>query len=189
MRAAFLGLAIALLPLVARGDSVTEAGFAANDVAFLNMMGDVEAPDGFGDVFNGVPLLPPERLEEMTIGEVLAYQRQIRTMGTVSSAVGRYQFIHDTLRRLVIELGLSPDLVFDGEVQTFLARTLMSECGFYDPGRNSPALANCLAEVWASLPVVTGPRQGASAYAGDGINRALVSPQDVLAVLDSRFLW
>ncbi len=174
----------------ARSDTgEVEAGFGANDVDFLNLMGNVEAPDGFGDVFNGVPLLPPERLEDMTIGEVLAYQRRIRAMGTISSAVGRYQFIHDTLRRLVDELGLTPDLVFDGEVQTFLARALMAECGFYDPDRDSRSLADCLAGVWASLPLVTGLRRGMSAYAEDGVNSSLVSPEEVLAVLDARYSW
>lgn len=169
--------------------TLATVGFGANDVDFLNMMGDVEAPDGFGDVFNGVPLLPPDSIEEMTIGEVLAYQRQIRALGTASSAVGRYQFIHVTLQRLVVELGISPDLVFDGEVQTFLARALMADCGFYEPTQASSDLADCLAWVWAALPVVTGPRRGLSAYAEDGFNRALVAPDTVVAVLESRFVW
>lgn len=186
---------VLLLALLGRPSTVgaqvveVSTGFAANDVDFLNMMGNVEAPEGFGQVFNGVPILPPERLEEMTIGEVLAYQRQIRALGTLSSAVGRYQFIYQTLNRLVAELGIAPDLVFDGEVQTFLARALMSDCGFYETDRDSVALADCLAGVWASLPQVTGTMRGQSAYAADGVNRALVSPETVLAVLDSRFVW
>lgn len=185
-------LAALLVPAAAgraQGAPLVGAGFGANDVDFLNMMGNVEGPDGFGDVFLSVPLLPPERLEEMTVGEVLAYQRQIRALGTASSAVGRYQFIHVTLQRLVVELGVSPDLVFDSEVQTFLARALMADCGFYEPTRASSVLADCLAGVWAALPVVTGPRRGLSAYAEDGFNRALVAPEAVLAVLDSRFVW
>lgn len=184
MRRALPLLALLLAPVAAGAQ-----GFGANDVDFLNMMGDVEAPEGFGDVFDGVPLLPPGRLEEMTVGEVLAYQQRIRALGTASSAVGRYQFIHQTLRRLVDEIGLSPDLVFDGEVQTFLARLLMAKCGFYEPDQDSHALADCLAGVWAALPVVTGPFRGQSAYAEDGLNRALVAPETVLAVLDSRFTW
>lgn len=177
-------------PATALADAPSrEVGFSANDVDFLNLMGDLEAPGGFGQVFNGVPLLPPERLEEMTIGEVLAYQRQIRALGTVSSAVGRYQFIHNTLQRLVSDLGISDDLIFDGEVQTFLARALMSDCGFYEPAQDSLVLADCLAGVWAALPVATGPRRGQSAYADDGLNRALVDPERVVSVLDSRFVW
>jgi hypothetical protein len=169
--------------------AVSDTGFGANDVDFLNMMGDLEAPDGFGDVFGGVPALPSEALEAMTIGEVLDYQRRIQALGTQSSAVGRYQFIHDTLARLVNELGISPDLVFDGEVRTFLARVRMSDCGFYDPATPSGALGNCLAGTWAALPLLEGPRRGQSAYEGDGLNHALVNPATVVAVLDSRFTW
>lgn len=194
MRRALPLLLAAMLGLVLPGpgcadEALVTEGFAANDVDFLNMMGNVEGPDGFGEVFNGVPLLPPDRIEDMTIGEVLAYQREIRAMGTVSSAVGRYQFIHVTLEGLVADLGLSPDLVFDGEVQTFLARALMADCGFYDLDRDSRILANCLAGVWAALPIVAGPSRGRSAYADDGVNHALVAPETVLAVLDDRFVW
>ena len=53
---------------------------------------------------------------------MLAYQRRIRSLGTLSSAVGRCQFIHETFQHLLVEPGVSTDLVFDGEVQTFLAR-------------------------------------------------------------------
>jgi len=74
-------------------------------------------------------------------------------------------------------------------VQTFLARALMAECGFYDTNRDLLALGDCLAGVWAALPVVSGPGRGRSAYAEDGLNRALVAPETVLAVLDSRFVW
>jgi len=194
MRGIVAGLVLLAASWELSGTALAQAvevsqGFAANDVDFLNMMGNVEAPGGFGQVFGGVPILPPESLEEMTIGEVLDYQQRIRALGTLSSAVGRYQFIHETLRHLVAELGISPDLVFDGEVQTFLARALMAECGFYETDRDQIALANCLAGVWASLPVVEGPQRGRSAYAEDGLNRALVAPETVLAVLDSRFVW
>lgn len=180
---------LVLLLVIAIPSTACAQGFGANDVKFLNLMGDLEAPEGFGDVFEGVPLLPPERLEEMTIGEVLAYQRQIRRLGTQSSAVGRYQFIYPTLSRLTSELGISDDLVFDSEVQTFLARTLMADCGFYDPEQDPFVLADCLAGVWAALPETTGLHQGRSAYWQDGLNRALVQPQVVLDVLEARFTW
>ena len=41
----------------------------------------------------------------------------------------------------------------------------MSECGAYETDRDSVAGGNCLAQVWAARPVVTGPLQGQSAYA------------------------
>jgi hypothetical protein len=164
-------------------------GFGANDVDFLNLVGQIEAPQGFGAVSGFAPALPERPLVEMTLDEVLAYQREIRALGTLSSAMGRYQFIYPTLSRLRSELGIAGDLRFDPEVQTYLARFLMHDCGFYDADRDLEALANCLARVWAALPVVSGPQRGRSFYAGDGINRALTTPEMVLTVLEQRFDW
>lgn len=125
----------------------------------------------------------------MTLAEVLKYQREIRAMGTISSAVGRYQFIYLTLRHLVETQGIVENLVFDPEVQTYLARLLMHECGFYDRTTPDLQLANCLAGLWAALPLVSGPGRGQSAYAADGINKALTAPETVLGVLSRRFDW
>ena len=43
--------------------------------------------------------------------------------------------------------------------------------------------ANCLAGIWAALPLVSGPNQGRSAHHGVAGNRALTRPQTVLALL------
>lgn len=163
--------------------------FAANDVGFLNLMGNLEGPRGFGTVSDFAPALPDRPLTEMTLAEVLEYQREIRAMGTISSAVGRYQFIYLTLRDLVETHGISDELRFDEEIQTYLARFLMHHCGFYDPAMPDVQLANCLAGVWAALPLVSGPQRGQSVYAGDGINKAFVAPQIVVDVLGRRFTW
>lgn len=163
--------------------------FPANDVDFLNLMGDVEAPRGFDTVSGFAPVPPQRPLTDMTLDEVLRYQQSIRAMGTVSSAVGRYQFIYPTLRRLVEDLGIAGNLRFDAEVQTYLARFLMHDCGFYDRATPDLQLANCLAGVWAALPLVSGPDRGQSAYASDGINIALTTPETILDVLARRFEW
>ena len=173
----------------ARVEASVEVSFAANDVEFLNMMGDLEAPRGFDMVSGFAPVPPPRPLTEMTLAEVLAYQEHIRRLGTVSSAVGRYQFIYPTLRYLVRELGITETLTFDAEVQTYLARFLMHDCGFYAWHTDLHSLGNCLARAWAALPMVSGPATGLSAYAGDGINAALTSPDRVLRVLERRFDW
>jgi len=184
---ALLGLALAsTLPAHAEG---ARTSFAANDVEFLNLMGDLEGPRGFDTVSGFAPVPPPGPLTGMTLAQVLAYQREIRALGTISSAVGRYQFIYPTLRDLVESRGISDGLVFDAEVQTYLARFLMHGCGFYTHETPLPALGDCLAGVWAALPVITGPRRGQSVYAQDGINRALVGPEVVIDVLSRRFGW
>lgn len=168
------------------GDQIS---FAANDVDFLNLIGTLEAPLGFDAVSGFAPLPPPEPLTAMTLTAVIAYQDRIRAAGTVSSAVGRYQFIQPTLQALVRDHGISRDLIFDAEVQTYLARFLMRDCGFYDPDTPLAPLANCLATVWAALPMVTGPTYGRSFYDGDGINAALTHPDTVLTLLAQRFQW
>lgn len=167
----------------------TSASFSANDTAFLNLMGNLEGPRGYGTIYDGAPALPESALDTMTIRDVLDYQRSLRAMGTASSAVGRYQFIYITLDHLVRDLGISDAMIFDGEVQTFLARRLMAECGFYDPNQAIADLGNCLASVWAALPQVSGPGRGRSVYAGDGLNAALVSPGRLEDVLADRFTW
>ncbi|MGY6535547.1 MAG: hypothetical protein ACXIVG_09410 [Pararhodobacter sp.] len=182
-------LSLALIPPFPAHPRDGQTSFAANDVAFLNLMGDVEAPRGFDTVSGFAPVPPPLPLTEMTLEEVLRYQERIRAMGTVSSAVGRYQFIYPTLRRLVDELGISGNLRFDAEVQTYLARFLMHDCGFFERQTPLPELGNCLAGVWAALPLVSGPRIGQSVYADDGINRALVAPEVVIEILSRRFEW
>lgn len=176
------------LPFIAHARD-GQTSFAANDVEFLNLMGNLEGPRGFGTISDFAPALPGRPLTEMTLAEVLDYQREIRAMGTVSSAVGRYQFIYLTLRDLVETHGISDNLVFDGEVQTYLARFLMHHCGFYDPATPEGQLANCLAGVWAALPLVSGPERGQSAYAADGVNKAFTAPETVLDVLGRRFAW
>ncbi len=191
-RCVFLGSAalclILALPLIAHARD-GQTSFAANDVEFLNLMGNLEGPRGFGTISDFAPALPGRPLTEMTLAEVLDYQRKIRAMGTVSSAVGRYQFIYPTLRDLVETHGISGSLVFDGEVQTYLARFLMHQCGFFERATPNVQLANCLAEVWAALPLVSGPGRGQSAYAADGVNKVFAAPETVVDVLGRRFEW
>lgn len=175
------------LPHAASGEG--DLLFGANDVEFLNMMGNLEGPRGFTTVSDFAPVPPHRPLTEMTLAEVLGYQRDIRSMGTVSSAVGRYQFIYPTLLALIEDHDIADTLIFDEEVQTYLARFMMHDCGFYDRKVNLLGLGNCLADAWAALPVVSGPMRGQSAYAGDGINKAFTSPTAVLDVLDRRFDW
>jgi hypothetical protein len=181
--------ALAFLLTPARLALANEMHFAANDTEFLNLLGQIEAPRGFGTVSDFAPLLPERALYTLTIGEVLDYQRQIRALGTLSSAVGRYQFIYVTLYRLVESHRISEHLVFDPEVQTYLARFLMHDCGFYERMTPVIRLGNCLANVWAALPLLSGPQVGKSAYSADGVNKALVAPDAVIEVLHRRFGW
>lgn len=163
--------------------------FGANDAPFLNFMGDMEAPAGFSDVYDAAPFGPDRPIETLTIAEVLTFQRALRQHGSVSSAVGRYQFIYETLSWLVADLNLDTNRVFDSEMQTFLARHLMYRCGFYDSEKSIASLGNCLARRWAALPILSGAERGQSVYKGIANNKALTSPERVEAILANRFSW
>jgi hypothetical protein len=184
-----LAVLVVTMILPARPTRAGDVHFMANDVEFLNLMGQLEAPRGFGTVSDFAPISPERALYTLTLAEVLAYQREIRALGAISSAVGRYQFIYVTLRDLAARYEISDQLVFDAEVQTYLARVLMHDCGFYERDTSVPQLGNCLAGVWAALPIVNGSQAGKSAYAADGVNKALVSPEVVLGILSRRFDW
>lgn len=163
--------------------------FGANDAPFLNLMGQLEGPAGFSDIYTQAPFFPVNPLETLTIDDVLSYQEDIRAAGTVSSAVSRYQFIHTTLQNLIVQHNVSRDLVFDAELQTYLARRLMQDCGFYNRETPVTALGNCLAQTWAALPMLSGPNVGLSAYDGLAGNKSLVDTATVQDVLEKRFSW
>ncbi|MCE4224913.1 hypothetical protein HCU64_14210 [Methylobacterium sp. C25] len=118
--------------------------------------------------------------------------------GTESSATGRYQFMKSTLfgdprkagdSGLVGQMGLSMETRFSPELQDRLAIALLERRGYskFVRGEISGAkFANNLALEWASLPNITaqnGRPAGVSAYAGDGLNKSLVTPASVLGAL------
>ncbi len=148
--------------------------------AILDFIARYEAPGGYNQVYSGTPAPRPRPLTRMTVGEVLDWQREIRPRVT-STAAGRYQIIYKTLVRLVDRYGIDPDLPFDAAMQDHLGELLLVECGY---GQRAPTvLADCLAQIWAALPRVTGPNAGRSAHDGTAGNRALVTPAAVMAFL------
>jgi len=139
----------------------------------LGFIGNLEAPLGYNQVYGRNKMAP---LDQMTINQVLSYQRDRVRRGSPSSAVGRYQFIRPTLRGLVRELGLSGDELFTPELQDSLAVHLLKRRGldkYLDGQISLENFGNSLAREWASLPVLTGRKRGRSYYAGDGLNNAL----------------
>ncbi|MEL6452578.1 MAG: hypothetical protein AAFQ19_15075, partial [Pseudomonadota bacterium] len=84
-------------------------------------------------------------------------------------AIGRYQFIPPTLRRLVRQAGIPPKTRFSPQVQDRLADILLAEAGLHaflagDMGRTG--FMNNLAKIWAGLPNDTG-RSHYHGYAGN----------------------
>lgn len=163
-------------------------GMRAFDRPFLELVGAIEAPRGYDSVTGFAPTKPDRPITEMTIAEVMSWQRRIRDAGATSTAVGRFQFMHDTLAFLTRAYEVPHDTVLDRRTQDYLARVLLHRCGFYDPDLPVPELGDCLAGTWAALPMLSEERRGLSRYKGRANNHARTSPEVVEAVLAVRFV-
>lgn len=122
------------------------------------------------------------RFTEMSLEEVLRWQEQYVEQGQPSSAVGRYQIIRPTLNGLVRELKLDTKARFDKTMQDKLAIRLLERRGaklYVKKKISREQFAANLAQEWAALPRITGPHPQQSYYAGDGINAARVSIEDI----------
>ena len=121
----------------------------------------------------------------MTIAEIFEMQRNYRTWpGATSTAVGRYQYIKDTLEEMVRIMGLNPATTrFDQRTQDSIATTdLRRRCRLDDwlAGRITDGdFMNLVSRVWAGIPN-TG---GRSTYAGVGNNRAGTTASGALGQL------
>ena len=124
----------------------------------------------------------------MSIAEVLQWQKDFVASGNASNAVGRYQIIQPTLEGLVNELKLNPDEQFDATMQNRLAITLMERRGsvaFIDNKLSTEEFAHNLSKEWAALPRVIGDAPESSYYAGDGLNQSLVDTKTSLNAVES----
>ncbi len=123
-----------------------------------------------------------ERLTEMKISEVLNLQRIIVRNGG-QSASGKYQIIRKTLQGLVVEMKLSGNELFNEEIQDRMAKQLLKRRGYHRflcRTKTLKSMVRNLSQEWASFPR---DECGRSYYAGDGLNKALVSYDEVIRVL------
>lgn len=126
---------------------------------------------GYDAVQHGATRRPSRVPTQMTIADI--YQWIDNTPGQ-PHAIGRYQFIPATLKRLVRELGLNTQETFSPNVQDRLAQVLLAEAGFHDVSRGKMGrrtFMNNLAKIWAGLP----NSSGKSHYHGYAGNRATMT--------------
>ncbi|ARE41261.1 hypothetical protein RGUI_3120 [Rhodovulum sp. P5] len=126
---------------------------------------------GYDAVQHGATRRPAKLPTRMTIAEIY---RWIDNTPGQPHAIGRYQFIPATLRRLVRDLGVSEGVVFSPQLQDRLADLLLEEAGLsdYAAGRmGRQAFMNNLAKIWAGLPTSSGK----SHYHGYAGNRATMT--------------
>ncbi len=152
----------------------------------LHLIGRAESNDNynayFGNAGNSRTVFT-----DMTIAQVLNWQRQYIRNGSASSAVGRYQFMRDTLDGLVRELGISHEQKFTPSTQDQLAIALLERRGseqYVNNELSDKEFAANLAKEWAALPRTLGDNPDASYYAGDGLNASRVEVDEVLKAIE-----
>ena len=159
-----------------KGTRVQALANAGKFSPILDVIGKAEAPGGYNQIFGRNREAP---LNSMTISDVFAFQRRMLQSGSESTAVGRYQFLRDTLKETVAALGIDPETTkFTPEVQDRLALALVGKpLQAYADGRiDAETLADRLADKWAGLPLAN----GRSKYAGVGSNKATIDRATVL---------
>lgn len=152
-----------------------------------------DGPSGYNVIYGFNQDKLPKPVTQMTIDEVLGAQASwSKRFG--SSATGGYQFMRATLTDLKRELGLRGTQVLDSDLQDRLGFHLLKRRGYEDfmAGRISRTdFGKRLAMEWASFPVLAATRgahhqldRGQSYYRGDALNKALVKPEEVEAIID-----
>lgn len=126
------------------------------------------------------------RFTEMTVAEVLQWQKDFVDKGSPSSAVGRYQIIRPTLLGLVEQLGIDKNALYDTSLQDQFAVALLERRGareYIAKELSREEFAANLAKEWAALPKIAGDNPEQSYYAGDGLNKVQISINEVYAAL------
>lgn len=126
---------------------------------------------GYDAVQHGATVRPAKKPTDMTIAEIYTW---IDATPRQPHAIGRYQFIPPTLRRLVADLGVPTQTQFTPAVQDALADLLLVEAGYrqFQQGTMSRKdFMHNLAKIWAGLPLPNGE----SYYNGYAGNKATMS--------------
>lgn len=140
--------------------------------ALRSLIAQAEAGSkGYDAVQYGADILPDGPPTSLTLQEI--YDWIDDTPGQ-PHAIGRYQFIPPTLRRLVARLDVPPTARFTPRLQDRLADVLLAEAGLYrfvagEMPRHT--FMNNLAKIWAGLPNYTGK----SHYHGYAGNKATMT--------------
>ena len=161
----------------------------------IELIGRAEASGDPDAVYSGIPReLRPEKalgkpLTECLVSEIITWQQSIRPK-VASTAVGLPQVIYKTLNGLADQGEIAGKTVFDEDAQKSVIMALLQRRGLEECASGKMSVQDFalnLAKEWASMPV---PRdierngrtikEGCSYYSGDGLNKSLVSPDQVL---------
>ncbi|MGV1918141.1 hypothetical protein [Rhizobium sp. 22-785-1] len=155
-------------------------------LGFLDFIGKYEAAGNYNAVYGRSDNVDNPRLVEMTIAEVLSFQRD--HMGD-HSPCGKYQIVRRTLQAAYQYAGLKEDDLFDDQAQDLIGDYLLmtvrgGKAFLQNPDKNYEEFTVGVAQEWAALPVLRQlqgsnrvVQRGETYYAGDGVNLAGASPE------------
>lgn len=160
-----------------------QAGMGEDDqtLLLLDLIGKGESEGNYNSVY-GNPGNTRD-LSSYSLDEIIGHQQEARRRGIPSTAIGKYGFLHKTLKGLKAEMGLSGSEPFTPELQDKMGRMLLNRRGLqaYRAGRISKGtFALALSQEFASLP---DPTTGRSFYHGDNLNRSRVPRSAVYRAL------
>ena len=148
------------------------AADASQTDRILHVIASAEASkSGYDSVQHGARIKPSKPPTKMTLAEIYDW---IRSTPGQPHAIGRYQFIPPTLRRLAALAGYGPSTRFSPRVQDHLATLLLHEAGLRETRSGQLSrrdFMNNLAKIWAGLP----NSSGRSHYHGYAGNRASIT--------------
>lgn len=167
------GMFAPLPPRARSNPTVTRPLSGQSTVAqLLSLIARVEAGRaGYDAVQHGARVRPPHAPTQMTLSDIYAW---IAATPGQPHAIGRYQFIPPTLRRVAQIRGLSPDTPFTPQIQDTLALVLLEDAGLraFESGTlDRRTFMQNLARIWAGLPLPNGQ----SFYEGYAGNSASMS--------------
>ncbi|WP_151765742.1 hypothetical protein [Acinetobacter colistiniresistens] len=144
-----------------------------DEIARGEATGGAFGTKGYDAIYSGAKVKPSKPISQMTVGEVKAYQKQLIQAGSKSTAVGKYQFIHNkgAFGRMAAQAGLKDTDLFDSKAQDRLAIQYAGGAEQLDKWiktGNYKAMTDKVAQQWASQK----NSRGVGNYDGDGLNKA-----------------
>lgn len=154
---------------------------SVSNSAILDMIAKAESTGGSYE--SAYPNTTVPGLTDMTVGQVMLMQKD-RASRYGSSAIGRYQFMPQTLKNMEKQGILDFNDKFSPENQDKWALALADQVGlsaFKSGKMTADQFADRLGGIWAGLPLSSGQ----SAHAGTLNNKATISRSEVLTALGS----
>jgi len=119
-------------------------------------------------------------LTSMTLSQVLAYQDGMLARGHASTAVGKYQFMKQTLKETIAQLGLPMSTIFSVSTQDKLGEQLLNVTGlkkFREGKMSISTFEHRIAGRFASIKSI---KTGKGRYDGDSANNRATVPASVI---------